>query len=799
MKRVVLLLVFVYSSFVVFGQFQVSGIVEDANGTSLIGANVILEGTYLGTSTGLSGKFVFSNVNNESYVLKVSYMGYETKREKINVQKNLQVIITLEKSVYLADEVIISTIRASETMPVASTTVSKSEIREMDFVQDVPYLLRLTPSLVTSSDAGTGVGYTSFRIRGTDLTRINITVNGIPLNDSESHGVWWVDMPDFSSSVDNIQVQRGVGTSTNGAGAFGATVNLKTFTFSKKPFAEINSIAGSFNTFKNNIKIGSGLIDNKFSFEARMSKISSDGYIDRATADLNSFAVSGAYFGEKDMVSVNIMSGKEKTFQAWDGVPSTILDHNRTYNGMGEYSDEMGNTKYYDNETDNYWQDHVQLLYSREIIQDIYLNFCLHYTGGKGYYEQYKEDEDYSDYQMDNILIGSDLIEETDLIRRKWLDNDFYGVTYSLKYKRDKWDASIGGAWNKYFGGHFGKVIWARYAGDSELNHEWYNSDATKTDINLYGKINYYLSTKLNLYADIQTRYIDYKIDGIDDDLRNITQKHTYTFFNPKLGTYLKLNKNQSVYFSFGIAHREPNRHNFVDADPSGPVPVPEMLKDYELGYNLKSSDFRFAWNIYFMDYDDQLVLTGEINDVGSPVMTNVEKSYRTGIELQTAIKITDKIEWEMNVTLSRNKIKNFTEHVDNWDTWSQVSTNLDETDISFSPAIIMGSNFRYNLFENFEIRMFSKYVSKQYIDNTSCESRILNPWFVNDLNFQYSFSQKWVDQISVKLQINNLFNEEYETNAWVYRYIVDGENKIMDGYFPQASRNFLVGLNFRF
>ncbi len=799
MKRVMLLLVFFCSSFVVFGQFQVSGIVEDTNGTSLTGANVILEGTYLGTSTGLSGKFVLSNVNNGSYTLKVSYMGYETKREEINVQKELQVKIVLEKSAYLADEVIISTIRASETMPVASTTVSKSEIREKDFVQDVPYLLRLTPSLVTSSDAGTGVGYTSFRIRGTDLTRINITVNGIPLNNSESHGVWWVNMPDFSSSVDNIQIQRGVGTSTNGAGAFGATVNLKTFTFSKKPFVEINSIAGSFNTLKNNIKIGSGLIDNKFSFEARMSKISSDGYIDRATADLKSFALSGAYFGERDMIRVNIMSGKEETFQAWDGVPSIILGHNRTYNGMGQYSDEMGNTKYYDNETDNYWQDHFQLLYSREIKQDIYLNLCLHYSGGKGYYEQYKEDEDYSDYQMDNILIGSDLIEETDLIRRKWLDNDFYGVTYSLKYKKDKWDASIGGAWNKYIGDHFGKIIWARYAGDSELNHEWYNNDATKADINLYGKINYYLSTKLNLYADIQTRYIDYIIDGIDDDLRNITQKHTYTFFNPKLGTFLKLNKNQSAYFSFGIAHSEPNRHNFVDADPAGPVPIPEMLKDYELGYNIKLSDFRFAGNIYFMDYDDQLVLTGEINDVGSPVMTNVEKSYRAGIELQTAIQIADKIEWEMNATLSRNKIMNFTEHVDNWDTWSQVSTNLGETDISFSPAIIIGSNFRFNLFENFDIRIFSKYVGKQYIDNTSGESRILNPWFVNDINFQYSFSQKWVDQISVKLQINNLFNEEYETNAWVYRYIIDGEDKIMDGYFPQASRNFLVGLNFRF
>lgn len=799
MKKVMLLLVFTSVSYILYGQFQVSGIVEETDGTPLIGANIIIEGTFLGTSAVLSGEFVFKNVNKGNYVLKVSYLGYETRREKINLQKDLIVKIVLERSVYLADEIIISTIRASETMPVASTTISKSEIREKDFVQDIPYLLRFTPSLVTTSDAGTGVGYTSFRIRGTDLTRINVTVNGIPLNDSESHGVWWVDLPDFISSVDDIQIQRGVGTSTNGAGAFGASVNLKTFTFSKMPFTEINSTAGSFNTFKNNIKIGSGLIDDKFSFEARMSKINSDGYIDRATANLKSFVVSGAYFGEKEMVRINIFSGKEKTYQAWDGVPSTILDSDRTYNGIGQYTDEMGNIKYYDNETDNYWQDHFQLLYSREISRYVYLNLSLHYTGGKGYYEQYKEEEDFSDYQMDNILIGSDLLEKTDLIRRKWLDNDFYGVTYSLKYKKGKWDASVGGAWNKYIGDHFGRVIWARFAGDSELNHEWYNNNAAKTDFNIYAKLNYFFSNKLNLYGDIQVRLIDYEIDGIDDDLRNITQEHVYRFVNPKLGAYYRLNENQSAYFSFGIAHREPNRYDFIDADPSAPVPIPEMLKDYELGYDFRSSNFRFGVNIYFMDYDNQLVLTGEINDVGSSVMTNVKKSYRGGIELQAATKILPQLEWEINVTLSRNKIKNFTEHIDNWDTWSQVSENLGETDLSFSPAIILGSTIQLKPFKNIKVRIFSKYVSKQYVDNTSGESRILNSWFVNDLNFQYSLSPKWVDQIGIKIQINNLFNEEYETNAWVYRYILDGENKIMDGYFPQAGRNFLVGLNLRF
>lgn len=799
MKRVMLLLVFTCASYILYGQFRVSGIVEETNGTPLIGANIIIEGTFLGTSTVLSGEFVFKNVNKGNYVLKISYLGYETKREKINLQNDLIVKIVMERSVYLADEIIISTIRATETMPFASTTISKSEIREKNLVQDIPYLLRLTPSLVTTSDAGTGVGYTSFRIRGTDLTRINVTVNGIPLNDSESHGVWWVDLPDFISSVDDIQIQRGVGTSTNGAGAFGATVNLKTFTFSKMPFTEINSTAGSFNTFKNNIKIGSGLIDDKFSFEARMSKINSDGYIDRATANLKSFAVSGAYFGEKEMVRINIFSGKEKTYQAWDGVPSTILDSDRTYNGIGQYTDEMGNTKYYDNETDNYWQDHFQLLYSREISQYVYLNLALHYTGGKGYYEQYKEEEDYSDYQMNNILIGSDLLEKTDLIRRKWLDNDFYGVTYSLKYKKEKWDASVGGAWNKYIGDHFGRVIWARFAGDSELNHEWYNNNAAKIDFNIYAKLNYFFSNKLNLYGDIQIRLLDYEIDGIDDDLRNITQEHVYRFANPKLGAYYRLNENQSTYFSFGIAHREPNRDNFIDADPSAPVPIPEMLKDYELGYDFRSSNFRFSVNIYFMDYDNQLVLTGEINDVGSSVMSNVEKSYRGGIELQAATKILPQLEWDINITLSRNKIKNFTEHIDNWDTWSQVSENLGETDLSFSPAIILGNTIQLKPFKDFEIRMFSKYVGKQYVDNTSDKSRILNPWFVNDLNFQYSFNPKWVDHIGINIQINNLFNEKYETNAWVYRYLEDGEDKIIDGYFPQASRNFLIGLNLRF
>jgi iron complex outermembrane receptor protein len=799
MKRILFVCLLQLYVYAVYSQFSISGRIIDETGTPLVGANIVLDNTYRGTTTDLEGNFVFSKIKKGEYALKISYIGYNYVYKKVKVDGDIYLDLSLVPATILGDEVIISATRVSDKIPVAFTTMEKEAINERNIGQDIPYLLSLTPSFVVSSDAGTGVGYTSFRIRGTDLNRINVTVNGIPLNDSESHGVWWVDLPDFASSVENVQIQRGVGTSTNGAGAFGATVNFQTFTLQKEPYAEINSSLGSFNTYKNTISLGSGMIGGKFTFDGRLSKISSDGYIDRAFSDLKSFAVSGAYYRKNTILKVIVFSGNEKTYQAWDGVPGYLLSSNRTFNGIGEYTDTNGETRYYNNETDNYQQDHFQVFYSTELNPHIHLNSAFHYTKGKGYYEQYKENQEFSDYNLDNLIIGSDTLMNTDLIRQKWLDNDFYGITYSLSYQMKKWDLVIGGAWNNYLGDHFGKVIWAQFASNSNINYEWYNSDGVKRDFNVFGKANYQLNSKLNIYGDFQYRMIHYKIEGRDDDFRDITQQHEFNFINPKIGLRYKLNDQQDLYFSFGIANREPNRYNFTDADPNGPVPTYETLRDYEFGYSFKSSEYLLEANVYYMDYRNQLVLTGEINDVGASVMTNVDKSYRTGLEMTTGIKILHNLNWDLNVTFSRNKIKNFTEHVDDWDTWSQISTNLGETDLSFSPNMTAGSKLKYEIFKKINVALISKYVDDQYIDNTSSEDRKLDNYFINDLCFNYRQKSNLFKEISFTFLINNIFNTDYETNAWVYRYLEGGQQKVYDGYFPQAGTNYLLGLSLTF
>ncbi len=652
------------------------------------------------------------------------------------------------------------------------------------------------------------------RIRGTDQNRINITVNGIPLNDSESHGVWFVNMPDLLSSVDNIQIQRGVGTSSNGAASFGATLNLQTKTFKKDAYAEVNSFAGSFNTFRNSLSFGTGLINDKFTFDGRMSKIVSDGFVDRASSNLESFYFSGAYYTSKSILKFNIISGEEKTYQAWNGVPKVKLEND--FAGMQRYLDHWlidqeeydhminsNNRTYnfytYDNETDNYKQDHYQLFYSYEFNPSLHLNTALHYTRGRGYYEQYKKDRDFADYQLEDIIINTDTIRSTDLIQQKWLDNHFYGGVFSIDYKTDKLDLIIGGGWNQYLGDHFGEVIWAQYASNSNIRHRWYENDGEKTDFNIYTKANYLLFNKLNVYIDLQYRDINYSIEGIDDDQRDLTQKHKFNFFNPKLGLFYQINELHSSYLTFGIANREPNRSNYTDADPENPLPKPETLYNLELGYELKATKASFSSNIYYMSYKDQLVLTGQINDVGDPIMTNVDESYRLGLELSGGLKLAEKLDVTANATLSRNKIINFTEYVDNWDTWGQDAKNLGETNLSFSPDIIVNGAITYEIFNNFKAAFVSKYVGKQYIDNTSSDSRSIDPYFVNDLKLSYTLKTTSIKEIGFNLLINNIFNHEYESNAWVYRYKLGGEEYLMDGYFPQAGINIFGGITVKF
>lgn len=797
----------------VMAQQVVKGKVKDEQGEPLIGANVLIEETFKGTATNSNGEFKFTKLKSETYTFKISFIGYKTLTKEITNPYGKELEFTLEPSSILSEEVIINGVRAKENDPVSFTNISNKEIKENNLGQDIPYLLSSTPSITSTSDAGAGIGYTNFRIRGTDLSRINITVNGVPLNDSESHGVWFVNMPDLLSSVENIQIQRGVGTSTNGAASFGATLNLQTKTFNKDAYAEINSYAGSFNTLRNSVSFGTGLINEKFTFDARLSKITSDGFIDRAESDLQSFYLSGAYYSNKSILKANIISGKEKTYQSWNGVPKVRLENDEAgmqryldhwliseeeYNEMVKSDSRTYNIYTYDNETDNYKQDHYQLFFSHEFSPKLYLNTALHYTRGRGYYEQYKKDRDLADYQLEDVILSSDTITSTDLIQRKWLDNHFYGGTFSLDYKNDKLNLTFGGGWNQYLGDHFGEVIWAQYASNSDIRHNWYESDGTKTDFNIYAKFKYNFYNKLNAFIDLQERIINYEIDGIDDDLRDITQKHNFEFFNPKAGLYYQINDIHSSYINFGIANREPKRSNYTDAAP-GQTPKHETLYNAELGYNYKTTTEFFSVNAYYMYYIDQLVLTGEINDVGGAIMTNVDESYRTGIEFSLGYSPFEKLKANANITLSRNKVKDFTEYVDNWDTWGQESKNLGETDLSFSPNLIANASISYEIFKNFIAEYKINVVGRQYIDNTSNKDRSLDPYNVGDLKFSFSFKTKAIKQVNINLLINNILNHEYESNAWVYRYMYGGEEYAMDGYFPQAGINLLGGITLNF
>lgn len=790
MNRFIVALLVVLMPVAAWAQYDLSGkVVDQKTDQPLTGAHIRLINQNKTTTTDAEGEFFFSNLDGGKYEMKVSFIGYKPYRDIINLNNDRAITINMEQRAIMSDEVIISATRASERTPVTFENIEKEQIEDINLGQDIPALLESTPSVVTTSDAGAGIGYTGLRVRGTGLQRINVTINGVPLNDAESHGVFFVDLPDFSSSVNNIQIQRGVGTSTNGAAAFGASINIQSQQRQAEPYARLDGSIGSFNTYKSTLNVGTGLINDHWTVDARLSKISSDGYIDRAFSDLKSFYISGGYYGEKNVVKAMVFSGKERTYQAWYGVPEDSLSTNRTYN---PYT--------YENAVDDYQQDHYQLHYSHRFNDDLNFNTALHFTHGEGYYENYKEDRSFSNYQLENPIIGNDTIEQTDLIQQKWLDNDFYGLTWSANYEpHDELKLTFGGAWNRYVGDHFGEVIWAEYSMNMDHDHQWYFNTGNKQDFNVFGKANFNITGNLSAYGDLQYRQIDYDIDGNHDDLRDLTQAHTYKFFNPKAGLYYDFNDRNSVYFSLGVAHREPNRTVFRDADPND-NPREERLIDYELGYKMKSEMLSGSVNFYYMDYKDQLVLTGEINNVGNPIMTNIEDSYRTGVEFVASFKPTERLRWDANLTLSRNRIKDFTAYIDNYDTWpEQTKEEIGDTDISFSPEVISGSRLSYEPVNNLELKLISKYVGKQYIDNTSSNERTIDPYFVNDINVVYNFQTSLIPEVSVNLLVNNVFDVEYETNAWVYRYLSGGKEYEMNGYFPQAGINFLAGVKLKF
>jgi len=796
------------SVFTVSAQYTLKGKVLDENGKALFGATVVIQNTSVVQSTDKEGVFRFEGLKDTGYSLEIRFVGYEPAFLKANTGHELT--IRLAPKSYSINEITIRSLRATDKSAVAYSNVSAEDISKRNLGQDIPYLLALTPSVVTTSDAGTGVGYTAIRIRGTDGNRINMTMNGVPLNDAESQGTYFVDFPDIASSLSTVQVQRGVGTSTNGSAAFGASVNMQTDLLIKKPYAEISSTYGSFNTNKNSLKIGTGLISDHYAFDTRLSNVTSDGYIDRAAVNMKSYYFSGGYYSDKTVIKFITFTGNEKTYQAWNGVSGDSLKTNRTFNELGKYTDANGNTKFYKNQTDNYIQSNYQIHWLQEINPFLHFNSTLHYTKGAGYYEEYKEAQKYSDYNLTPVTLNGRTLDSTDLVRQKWLDNDFYGFTGSLNYEGKKVNASIGGAASEYAGSHFGNVIWVRNAENLDVANEYYRSISHKDEANIYAKANIELLHNLYAMVDVQYRVIRYNMKGTDDVIdaatntfRNITQSHPFNFFNPKAGLTYKLNMNNDVFASYSIANRDPNQTDYSNAGLNE-SPTSERLYDTELGYRFQSPALSLGVNLYYMRYKNQLILTGKISQIGEMLTTNIPDSYRSGIELTAGVKITDWLKWDGNMTLSSNKILKFTEEgVDVYDAdWklTGVQNNyLGTTDIAYSPNIISNSIFTFN-YKNFDCGFYSNYVSKQYLDNTSDNTRSINAYFVNNLSIQYSLKMKPLKSIDFRVLVNNLFNAQYETNGYTwYSYYLGGQRVNDLRYFPQAGTNFLASVTLKF
>lgn len=685
----------------------------------------------------------------------------------------------------------VTTVRAGEKAPFTKTDLTKKDIAKNNLGQDLPFLLNQTPSVVINSDAGNGVGYTGIRIRGTDAARINVTLNGIPYNDAESQGTFFVDLPDFASSANSIQIQRGVGTSSNGAGAFGGTINIATNELNKTFYAATNNSFGSFNTFKNNIQFGSGLLGKHFTIDGRVSRISSDGYIDRAKSNLQSFYLSTAFVNAKNSLRFNVFSGKEKTYQAWNGVAEYLLDTNRTYNPSG--TERPGDP--YDNETDNYTQTHYQLFYNHSFNSYWKGNIAGFLTRGKGYYEQYKAQESFADYGLPDYNSGGNIITETDLVRRLWLDNYFYGTIYSLQYKKNKTQVIFGGGYNAYDGKHYGDIKWAAVQAGIPAGYHWYDLTAYKKDISVYTKWIQQWNAHWQSFADVQFRNINYRINGFRYN-PGLKIKENFSFLNPKVGvTYT--NKNWQAYLSYALAGKEPNRDDFEAGNTQ--QPKPERLHDIELGVEKKGAGYAFGTNLYYMHYQNQLVLTGKINDVGAYTRTNIAKSYRAGIELQGKASIAKWLNFAANITFSENKIKNFTEYLDDYDNGGQQTKFYSKTDISFSPSVIAGGSINFIPVKNGEISLISKYVGRQYLDNTSQKSRSLNPYYLQDIRLSYLITHKIFKETNLILQLNNVFNKKYEPNGYSFSYIYGGNLTSENFYFPMAGFNFMLGVNLKF
>jgi iron complex outermembrane receptor protein len=798
MKQVFAILAIVCFSLQIDAQYSLKGTVTDSVNQPLAGAHVILISTFYQTTTDNHGNFIISNVKKGNYLMQVSFIGYETGQQSLQVSGDLTLSFVLKESAVVSDAIIISAVRASQNTPTTFTTIDKEEIGRKNLVQDLPYLLNNEPSIVTTSDAGAGVGYTSLRVRGSDITRVNVTINGIPLNDPESHAVYWVDIPDFASSVNSLQLQRGVGSSTNGAGAFGASMNIETNTFQSKPFGIVSASLGSFNTWKTNFLAGTGLINDHWYFEGRASAIGSDGYIDRATSDLNSFFIQGGYQDDKTLVKTIVFGGKERTYQAWYGIDPYTMKTDRTFNWAGIIFNDDGSISYYDNQIDNYQQNHYQLHISRQLSRSISMNMAGHYTYGRGYYEEYKQDESFADYGLNELYFCKDSLEHndiyyyyyhdtlrnTDLVRRRWLKNNYYGLTWSFRRKKGKTDLIFGGSINKYDNArHYGEIIWAQFTSQSKPGYVYYNNTAFKTDYNAFIKTSWTPVKALTIYGDLQYRCISYQAKGSKGPDTQVDISEKFNFLNPKFGLSYNLEK-ASLYASYSVAHREPIRDDYIDARP-GEKPKPESLGNLELGVRKTGSKLNYAINYFLMNYINQLVLTGAINDDGEYIRQNTGKSFRTGIEISTVYKINSYLEIDGNASVSNNKTD-----------YRQVDSSgnikqYNNVNISFSPWFIGGVQLRIFPLKNLEFGWDLKYVSKQYLDNTANKDLELDDYFINDIKVRYLITSEKMPDIELSFQVNNIFNSLYESNGYVW------DNTPY--YYPQAGINMMAGITMKF
>jgi iron complex outermembrane receptor protein len=780
MKKITIFL-FLFVSILTNAQtFTLNGKVVNENKEPLPGATVLVKEENKGTSTDFDGKFRV-NFPKGKYIIQVSFVGYKSVSREITLTKNDEIEFVLSANSTVLEEVLVSAVRVKANAPVTHSNLSKKEIAKRNLGQDIPILLNYMPSVVSSSDAGAGIGYTYLRVRGSDA--LNVTVNGIPYNDAESQGTFWVNMGDFASSTQSLQLQRGVGTSTNGSGAFGASLNILTDAISEEAGGEISNSFGSFGTRKHTVKFTTGKVNDHFELAGRLSNIYSDGYVDRAFSNLKSYFLQGSYTDENTLIKVLSFGGKENTYQAWYGLSADELAANRRQN---PYT--------YDNETDNYDQNHYQLHWNERFNKNWSTTIGLNYTKGSGYFEQYKEAEDANDF---NNLIT----DGSDVIVRRWLDNDFYVVNFNTNYKNDVLNFIAGGSYSNYTGDHYGEVIWgSNLAENTAIRDRYYFSDAKKTDFSVFAKTTFNVSEKLAGYIDLQGRFIGYQTQGITSDIATIDVDSNFNFFNPKIGFTYKINEKNSLYTSFAVANREPNRNDFEVG-----LTTPETLNDYELGWRLKTENIKLNTNVYYMDYKNQFVLTGAINDVGAPIRATSGSSFRLGAEIDADIRVSDQLSVQSNATISSNKNRDF------YLTKDGITTpkSLGNTDLSFSPDVILGNMITYRPVENLQFSFLTKYVGKQFMSNFSSNissNDVLDSYVTSDINFVYELeTEKIFKAIVFTALINNLFNETYVDRGYYYTYddtwSNSGTTTTLDGagYYPQATRNFLIGVTLKF